>query len=230
LTHGVTPPTGPLPAGRRAIATARRTGGPIAVRARLRARRGGSSVGEQEVSGRVMGVRALHRGGALAGVLAACLVLAAPGAAQSPSPDAAAPGPSPDPAPTKTQPAKRPAKPAAAVPTTTQSTTPQVEEPAPTESSPDSGALATTTQRASTPRRTDRPKKRRKPSATRRVAASTALPMLPRIEPARLLAAPSDDADRARSLAVGAIALLLLALASATLLAVTARLERRRLR
>ena len=44
------------------------------------------------------------------------------------------------------------------------------------------------------------------------------------------LTAPSEtaDADRARKLAVGALSLLILALASATLLAFTVRVERRR--
>ena len=44
------------------------------------------------------------------------------------------------------------------------------------------------------------------------------------------LSAPSSTADdgRARKLAVGALSLLILALASATLLAFTARVERRR--
>jgi hypothetical protein len=167
----------------------------------------------------VTGVIGLHRGGALV-VLAACLALSAPAAAQSPDPDPSA-GPRPDPAPTKSRTAKPTAPaPSAAQPTTTQ-TTPTPEN----ESSPDSGAVRP---RTSPPRRATHRAKRHKPSPARHVADSTA-PALPRIEPTQLLAPASDDGDRARRLAVGAVALLLLGLASATLLAVTARLERRRM-
>jgi hypothetical protein len=161
-----------------------------------------------------MGLNGFHRGGALVGVVAACLALAASAAAQSPDPDAA-PGPSPDPAPAQTKPA---VKPAVKTPTTTQATTPQTTPTQTNESSPDSGA----------PRRTTHRPKRHKPAGTKHTAASR-LPTLPQIRPAQLLASPSDGDDRARRLAIGAIALLLLALASATLVAFTARFERRRM-
>jgi hypothetical protein len=165
---------------------------------------------------KVIGVNGFHRGGALVGVLAACLVLTAAAAAQSPDPDAA-PSPSPDPAPTPAQ-TKPAAKPAVKAPAPTQATTPQTTPTPANESSPDSGA----------PRRTTHHPKRRKQAATKHTAASR-IPPLPHIKPAQLLASPSDGDDRARRLAIGAIALLLLALASATLVAFTARFERRRM-
>lgn len=161
-----------------------------------------------------MGVNGFHRGGALVGVVAACLVLAAIAAAQSPDPDAA-PGPSPDPAPARTKPA---VKPAVKAPTPSQPAAPQTTPTPANESSPDSGA----------PRHTTRRPKRHKPTATKHAAASH-IPALPHIRPAQLLASPSDGDDRARRLAIGAVALLLLTLASATLVAVTARFERRRM-
>jgi hypothetical protein len=59
--------------------------------------------------------------------------------------------------------------------------------------------------------------------------ARVALPRLPHLTLAQLRApASTADAGRARKLAVGALSLLILALASATLLAFTARVERRR--
>jgi hypothetical protein len=167
----------------------------------------------------VTGVIGRHWGGALA-VLACCAALSAPAAAQSPDPDPSA-GPRPDPAPTKSQPTKRPATPTRTA--TTQATpTPENESP------PDSGAVA----KPSAPKASARPgathrAKRREPPA--RHVATLSSPKLPRLEPAQLLAPPSNDGERARRLAVGAVALLLLALASATLLAVTARVERRRM-
>ena len=161
-----------------------------------------------------MGETGFHRGGALVGVVAACLALAAAAAAQSPDPDAA-PGPSPDPAPAQTKPA---VKPAVKAPTTPQPTAPQTTPTPANESSPDSGA----------PQRTTHHPKRRKQAATKHTAASR-IPPLPHIKPAQLLASPSDGDDRARRLAIGAVALLLLALASATLVAFTARFERRRM-
>jgi hypothetical protein len=155
---------------------------------------------------RVNGIR-------LAGMLAVlCLSLAAPAAAQSPDPDSAS-GPSPDPAPTHKQPAPK---------VTTQPAAPQT-TPTPTnESPPVSGVAKTTTHHTSAPRRTHRPKRHK-------AAAKRTVPALPHIQPAQLLASPSNGDDRARRLALGAIALLLLALASATLIAVTARVERRRM-
>jgi hypothetical protein len=63
----------------------------------------------------------------------------------------------------------------------------------------------------------------------RKRAAHIALPRLPHLTLAQL-SAPTSTADsgRARRLALGALSLLILALASATLLAFTARVERRR--
>jgi hypothetical protein len=161
-----------------------------------------------------MGANGFHRGGALVGLVAACLALAAAAAAQSPDPDAA-PGPSPDPAPAHTKPA---VKPAVKTPTPAQTTAPQTTPTPANESSPDSGA----------PRRTTHRPKSRKRAATKHTAASR-IPPLPHIKPAQLLTSPTDGDDRARRLAIGAVALLLLALASATLVAFTARFERRRM-
>jgi hypothetical protein len=54
-------------------------------------------------------------------------------------------------------------------------------------------------------------------------------PALPRLDPVRLVAPTTDaDASRARTLAAGALSLLIFALASAMLLAFTARGEQRR--
>jgi hypothetical protein len=157
----------------------------------------------------VIGVKGVRLTGVLAVV---CLALAAPAAAQSPDPDAA-PTPSPDPAPTHKQ-----ASPKA----TTQPPAPQTTPTQTNESPPVSGAVKTTTRHTSTPRRTHRPKRHK--AAPKRV-----VPALPHIRPVQLLASPSNGDDRARRLATGAIALLLLALASATLIAFTARFERRRM-
>ena len=70
---------------------------------------------------------------------------------------------------------------------------------------------------------------RHKPRARGEGRAYIAAPRVPRLTLAHL-SAPSatNDAGRARKLAAGALSLLVLALASATLLAFTARVERRR--
>ena len=82
-------------------------------------------------------------------------------------------------------------------------------------------ARRATTRRATSHRRT--PVHREKP------AAHVALRRLPHLALAQLSAPPTTaDAGRARKLALGALSLLILALASATLLAFTARVERRR--
>jgi hypothetical protein len=154
-------------------------------------------------------VNGVRRAGMLAIV---CMAFAAPAAAQSPDPDAA-PGPSPDPAPAHKQPAPK---------ATTQPAAPQTTPTQTNESPPVSGVTKTTTRRTTAPSRPHRPK-RHKP------AAKPTVPALPHIQPAQLLASPTNGDDRARHLAIGAVALLLLALASATLIAVTARLERRRM-
>jgi hypothetical protein len=72
--------------------------------------------------------------------------------------------------------------------------------------------------------------KRKDPPATKQTAVLH-VPSLPRLSPAHLVAVADttgDDSARARNLAAGALSLLLLALASAMLLAVTARVERRK--
>ena len=67
------------------------------------------------------------------------------------------------------------------------------------------------------------------PPIARSAAAHVALPRLPHLTLTPLSAPrPTADDGRARKLAVGALSLLILALASATLLAFTARVERRR--
>ena len=84
------------------------------------------------------------------------------------------------------------------------------------------------TRRATTHRKTSAHQERREQTQPRRRTA-VALPALPHLTPAHL-ERPVDDRRRghARKLAVGALSLLILALASATLLAFTARVERRR--
>ena len=74
-----------------------------------------------------------------------------------------------------------------------------------------------------------RPSGARRARTRRRAAPHVAMPPLPRLTLAHLSAPPTTtDAGRARKLAAGALSLLILALASATLLAFTARVERRR--
>jgi hypothetical protein len=158
----------------------------------------------------------------------ACLVLAGPAAAQSPDPDAAPP-PGPDPAPSATH----PSKPATAAPAQNQQPAPSQQAapqttPTPAEESPPvSGAVQSTPapRTTSAPRRATHRAKRHKRASTTHLN----VPALPRLTPAQLLASPSAGDDRARRMAIGAVALLLLALASATLVAITARFERRRM-
>jgi translation initiation factor IF-2 len=150
-------------------------------------------------------------------VVATSLAAAVPAGAQQPaSPDAAptaSHAPQPDPAPVKTTPkaaiAVRPApRPVAAAPT-----------PAPT--------ATKSVHRAATHRKKAVRRSARAHKATRR--PHVAMPPLPRLTLAHLSAPPTTtDAGRARRLAAGALSLLILALASATLLAFTARVERRR--
>jgi hypothetical protein len=160
------------------------------------------------------------------------LAAATPAVAQSPSGPDAAPGassggPSPDPAPSKAK-----AKPAAAK---------RIVAPAAAETTPRTPVQATPVEparhatpaphRAKPARHNHHPaaKKKGKPKhapAHRTVAHA---PALPRLDPVRLVAPTTDpDAGRARKLAAGALSLLILALASAMLLAFTARVERRR--
>jgi hypothetical protein len=162
-------------------------------------------------------------------VAAASLAATAPAGAQEPaSPDAAPSGssaPRPDPAPVKTRPrvvvraAPRPATPA----TTTTAVTPSAPATTTTAAKPRASAPA---RRATTHRATAH---HRKAVRRHQPAAHVALPRLPHMTLAQLSAPSSTAGDgRARKLAVGALSLLILALASATLLAFTARVERRR--
>jgi hypothetical protein len=81
--------------------------------------------------------------------------------------------------------------------------------------------------RATTPRATAH--HHRKAVHRQKPAPRVALPRLPHMTLAQLTAPSSSaDAGRARKLAVGGLSLLILALASATLLAFTVRVERRR--
>jgi hypothetical protein len=162
-------------------------------------------------------------------VAAASLAAAVPASAQDPaSPDAAPSGsstPRPDPAPVKTKPrvvvraAPRPVAPV----TTTSTTTVTPSAPA---------AATTPKPRARKPahRATRRATAHhRKAVERKKPAVHIALRPLPHMTVTQLTA-PSSTADdgRARKLAVGGLSLLILALASATLLAFTARDERRR--
>ena len=165
-------------------------------------------------------------------VAAASLAAAVPARAQDPaSPDAAPSGssaPSPDPAPVKTKPrvvVRAAPRPVATVPTTTVRTTAPAATTTPATSTP---ARRVTTHGAKPQRRkTARHPKPAAHAPARR--ARVAMPRLPHLTLAQLSAPTSTaDASRARKLAVGGLSLLILALASATLLAFTARFERRR--
>jgi hypothetical protein len=166
-------------------------------------------------------------------VAAASLVAAAPAGAQSsPSPDAA-PGAShaasPDPAPVKSKPTvvRAAPRPVAAATTTVRPAASAATTPSPAATT--RPARRATTRRATTHRKKRaRPERREQAQPHRRT--QVALPALPHLALAHL-SAPSTTVDdgRARKLAVGALSLLVLALASATLLAFTARVERRRM-
>jgi ribonuclease E len=136
--------------------------------------------------------------------------------------------PRPDPAPGTAKPAKPVVKAVATVRAPVQSTTPAAASrttvtPATTASKP---AQRETSTHAKKPARHQR--KRQAPAATKHRAAIH-IPSLPHLSPARLIAPQTTDGSgRARKLAAGALSLLILALASATLLAFTARMERRR--
>ena len=160
-------------------------------------------------------------------VAAASLAAAVPAGAQEPaSPDAAPSGssaPSPDAAPVKTRPhvvVRAAPRPAATVTTTT------VKPAAPAATTTAKPPASKPARRATTRRATSH---QRKPVHREKPAAHVALPRLPHLTLAQLSAPPTTaDAGRARKLALGALSLLILALASATLLAFTARVERRR--
>ena len=160
-------------------------------------------------------------------VVATSLAAAVPAGAQQPaSPDAAptaSHAPQPDPAPVKTTPkaaiAVRPApRPVARATTTVR----------PAAAAPTPARTATkSVHRAANHRKKAVRRSARAHKATRR--PHVAMPPLPRLTLAHLSAPPTTtDAGRARRLAAGALSLLILALASATLLAFTARVERRR--
>jgi hypothetical protein len=152
-------------------------------------------------------------------VLAAVLLATAPALAQS-GPDAApsgsSGGPTPDPAPTAKRPAKRVATPPAVVRTTT--------SPAPAPAQ-----VAPTQHDGAGHRKATKPSTHRSSAAKRRSAKAPAAALsLPRLTPAHLVAPGSDADDQARRLAIGGLSLLLLALASAMLLAFTLRVDRDR--
>jgi len=161
-------------------------------------------------------------------VVAASLAAAAPAGAQEPaSPDAApstSHAPRPDPAPVKTKPkatvVRTAPRPAAAVTTTVTPAAPVAKAPTRAASKP--------VRRAATHRK--KAVRRQHPAkATPKRRARTVALSLPHLSLTHLTAPPNTgDAGRARRLAAGALSLLILALASATLLAFTARVERRR--
>jgi hypothetical protein len=163
-------------------------------------------------------------------VVAAWLVAAVPAGAEKPaSPDAAptaSHAPQPDPAPVKTTPKAaivvRPApRPVARATTTIRPAAPAAATPTPAR------AASKPVRRATTRHKTTVRRKARAHTPASR--PHVAVPPLPHLSLARLTApSTTSDAGRARKLAAGALSLLILALASATLLAFTARVERRR--
>ncbi len=171
--------------------------------------------------------------------IAAALWLAAatPAVAQSPSGPDAAPGassggPRPDPAPVKSKPAatvKRYVAPAAAA--TTQTPARSTPSPATTTAAPARRATPAPhrAKHAASRRKHDAPAKAKAKATPTSHRTAARVPTLPRLVPVRLVAPTTDpDAGRARKLAAGALSLLILAFASAMLLAFTARVERRR--
>jgi hypothetical protein len=167
-------------------------------------------------------------------VAVASLAAAAPAGAQSsPSPDAApgaSQGASPDPAPVKSKPkvvVRAAPRPVAAATTTVRPTTPAATTTSPVVTT--KPARRATTRRATTRRKKPARQERHEPAQPRR-RTQVALSALPHLTLAHLNAPPTTaDDGRARKLAAGALSLLVLALASATLLAFTARVERRRM-
>ena len=163
-------------------------------------------------------------------VVAAVLAAAVPAGAQEPaSPDAApstSHAPRPDPAPVKTKPkatvVRTAPRPAAAVTTT-------VTPAAPVAKAPTRAATKPVRRAATHRKKAVRRQHPAKAKATPKRRARTVALSLPHLSLTHLTAPPTtDDAGRARRLAAGALSLLILALASATLLAFTARVERRR--
>jgi hypothetical protein len=201
---------------------------------RLRHRRARSTFARPRSGGNggnTLGARPHLRWVAIAATLSLAGVPAA-APAQSPSgpdaaPSASSSGPSPDPVPSaarkpvikRTIPPAHIAAPTSAQTTQTTTVTPSV------------ATAAKPAVRRATTRHHKRPvqHKREKRAPATKHRAVVAPPSLPRLSPAQLVAQTSGNDDgRARKLAAGAVSLLLLALASAMLLAVTARVERRK--
>jgi hypothetical protein len=162
-------------------------------------------------------------------VVAALLAAAAPAGAQEPaSPDAApstSHAPRPDPAPVKAKPKVAVVRPAPRPAVTTATTT--VKPAAPVAATPTPVARKVVRHKA-TPRQRKAVHREHRAAAPKQRTRTVAV-TLPHLSLAHLTAPPiNGDAGRARKLAAGALSLLVLALASATLLAFTARVERRR--
>jgi hypothetical protein len=198
----------------------------------LRRRAAGSTVARPTV--RVVQIGAKQNLRLVTIVVAALLATAAPAGGQEPaSPDAASStshAPRPDPAPVKSKPKAKVARPAprpASTEATTTTTTTTISPAAPVVTTPRRVARKPV-QRTATPRH-KKPARRRHRAAPPRRRTQVVAPSLPRLTLAHLTAPPANaDAGRARRLAAGALSLLVLALASATLLAFMARVERRR--
>jgi hypothetical protein len=200
----------------------------------LRRRAAGSTVARPTV--RVVQIGAKQNLRLVTIVVAALLATAAPAGGQEPaSPDAASStshAPRPDPAPVKAKPKPKVARPAprpatAAATTTTTTTTTTISPPAPVVTAPTQVA-SKPVQRTATPRHKKPARRQHRAAPPKRRTQVVAL-SLPRLTLAHLTAPPTNaDAGRARKLAAGALSLLVLALASATLLAFMARVERRR--
>lgn len=170
-----------------------------------------------------MGASAHLRWGMI--VVAALLATAGPAVAQqSAGPDAAPTGskaPRPDPAPLKSTPKATVVRPAARPVVTT------TVRPAPPVATARVRRATKPVHRATTHRK--RPVRHQPLAQTAERRAYIAAPRVPRLSLAHLSVPPAtNDAGRARKLAAAALSLLVLALASATLLAFTARVERRR--
>jgi hypothetical protein len=155
------------------------------------------------------------------GLAAPSAALAAGPAGPDAAPSSASGGPAPDPAPARSSKPAVVAKRSVAVVTTQ---TPVQTTPAPSASAP--APRATTRHRKAAPRK----HRAAAPKPAHRTPAIVRAPSLPKLDPARLVAPATnaDDAGRARKLAAGALSLLILSLASALLLAVVARGDRRK--
>jgi hypothetical protein len=157
-------------------------------------------------------------------VVAVLLATAGPAVArQSAGPDAAPTGskaPRPDPAPVMSAPKATVVRPAERPIVTT------TVRPAPTVATTRVRRATTPVRRATTHRK--KPVRHRRLAQTPKRMAYIAAPRVPRLIIGHLsVTGATNDAGRARKLAAGALSLLVLALASATLLALTRRTERR---